>query len=376
MHREEVLQHFLENEVEKRRIENLLALEHFFQTSKDELAEEFKQSFKKICFSIKEQQTQMSKAPLGHITFSMLRTELLEGNHTYIIEGTDEAWFFDLQPFLATYDASWAFRFLDQLITELNERSKTFTGVITQSDIERIKLKEAKHYHQYIISLARYALPASIICPEYQALEKELTVEIRVGEYMDVSEVVYIEDHTVKDSEEVKAWLNEKLDDEYPYEVFSDLNLSLGNYESMDLRYAFFQKSNVSYSRMRHCMLVGANLKACQLVESDLSFSLIYEADFSYSQLQGAIFRQAEGASGLPDLTHWEMPGYLPVRFVGANLEGADFQQANLQGACFVEATIKGVDFTGANLTGAMFSKEAREHLTLEPHQESSIIWK
>lgn len=377
MQREKVYKHFLESEVEKRRIEKLLALEHFFQSSKDELAEEFRQSFKEICLSIRAQQIQMKKAPLGHITFSMLRTELLEGSHMYIVEGTDENWFFDLEPFLATYDASWAFRYLDQLVAELVEESKAFMGVITEADIEAIQLKEAAHYHQYIISLARYALPPSMItCPAYLDLEKEASVEIRVGEYRDISEVVYHEDHTVKDVEEIKAWLGEKEDEEYPFEVFSDLNLAGGDYEEMDLRYTFFQKSNLSRSNLRQCMLIGANLKACELVEGDVSFSSIYEADFSDSQLQGTSFRRVEGGGGLSDPDHWEMPGYLPVRFTGANLEGTDFQHADLRSACFVGATFKDTDFTGAKLERAMFSKEARDQLTLHPHQEASIIWK
>ena len=373
--REEVLQHFLENVVEKRKVENLRALEYFFQVSKDELAGEFRQSFRGICRSFKKQETQMSKGALGHITFSMLRTELLEGNHTYLVEGTDEDWFFDLEPFLATYDASWAFHFLDQLIVELSEQSKTFMGAITQPDIDSIKLMLAVHYHQYVISLARYAMPAVSACPEYVALDKELAVEIRVGEYLDTSEVVYMEDHSVKESEEIRAWLAEKLEDEYPYEVFTELNLSSGNYESLDLRYAFFQKSNLSASQMRHCLLVGANFKGSHLIETDLSFSSIHEVDFSNCQLQGAIFRQVEGASGLQEPPNWEMAGYLPVRFNGANLENANFSRANLQGACFVGANLKGVDFTGANLEKALFSNAAKDDLQLEEYQVSSIIW-
>lgn len=371
----EVLEHFLENVVGKRKVENLRALEHFFQVSKDELAGEFRQSFREICRSFKEQETQMDKEPLGHITFSMLRTELLEGNHTYLVEGTDEDWFFDLEPFLATYDASWAFRFLDQLIVELQEQSKTFMGAITQPDIESIKLMLATHYHQYVISLVRYAMPAVSNCPEYLALDKELAVEIRVGEYLDNSEVVYMEDYSVKESHEIKAWLAEKLEDEYPYEVFTELNLSSGNYESLDLRYAFFQKSNLSDSQMRHCLLDGANFKGSQLTGTDLSFSLIHEVDFSDGQLQGAIFRQVEGASGLQEPPNWEMAGYLPVRFNGANLENTDFTLAKLQGACFVGANLKGANFTGANLDKALFSNEAKEYLLLDEYQVASIIW-
>ncbi|MFJ8460804.1 pentapeptide repeat-containing protein [Lysinibacillus xylanilyticus] len=76
------------------------------------------------------------------------------------------------------------------------------------------------------------------------------------------------------------------------------------------------------------------------------------------------------------DRQKWEMPGYLPVRFTGANLEGADFELANLRGACFIGANVKNAHFEGANLEKAVFSKEAREHLKLDPFQTASVIWK
>lgn len=376
MHAEGVLQHFYETEVEKRRLKYLLALENYFQTSKDELAEEFKKSFQDICLQLQQQQAQQQKGPIAHIVFSMLRTELLGGSHHYLVEGTDEDWFFDLHPILATYDVSWAFRFLEQLIEELSLYSKTFMGAITQADIERIKLKEAAHFHQYVISLARYALPDIIRCPEYLALERAVTVEIRIGEYMDISEVVYSDDFSAKDTEEIKAWLDQKLEDEYPYEVFSNLNLSAGNYESLDIRYAFFQKTNLSHSQIRDCLLIGANFKDSLLIETDISFSAIHEADFSNSQLQGANFQHVKAASGLLDQDKWEMPGYLPVRFTGANLEGANFELANLKGACFLGANVKNTYFVGANLDKAVFSMEARDHLKLDPFQSANVIWK
>ncbi|MEG0578792.1 MAG: hypothetical protein RR490_02635, partial [Niameybacter sp.] len=228
---EGVLQHFYETEVEKRRLKYLLALEDFFQASKEELAEEFKKSFQNICLQLQQQQSLQQKGPIEHITFSMMRTELLEGKARYLVEGSDEEWFFDIHPIFATYDGSWAFRFLEQFVEELYSYNKTFMGAISKADIERVKLMEAASFHQYVISLARYALPDSMRCPEYLALGRTDVMEIRIGEYMDISEVVYSEDFSKKEIGEIKAWLDQKLEDEYPYEVFSNLNLSSGNYE-------------------------------------------------------------------------------------------------------------------------------------------------
>lgn len=371
-----VLQHFYEVEVEKRRLKYLLMLEDFFQASKDKLAEDFKMSFQKICQQLGEQQSLQQKGPIAHITFSMLRTELLEKNPHYLVEATDEEWFFDLHPLLTTYDAGWAHHFLEQYIQELSLYSKTFMGAITQADMERIKLQDAHHFHQYVLSLARYALPDIIRCPEYLALERDVAVEIRVGEFMDINEIVYSEDFASKDNEEIKAWLEEKLEGEYPYEVFSHLNLADGNYSDLDIRYAFFQKTNLTNCRLRDCLLIGANFRESRLIGTDLSFSSIHEADFSNSQLQDANFQQVQGACGLLDPQKWEVPGYLPVSFKNADLEGANFELANLRGACFIGANVKNTNFAGANLEKTIFSIEAKEYLKLDPFQTASIIWK
>ena len=375
MQAQEVLQHFYDTEVEKRRLKYLLLLENFFQASREKLAEEFQKTFQQICQQLGQQQTLQRKGAIAHITFSMLRTELLEGRHHYLVEGTNEEWFFDLHPLLTTYDAGWVYRFLEQYIQELGLYSKTFMGAITQADIERIKLQEAQHFHQYIISLARYALPDIIRCPEYLALERDMAVEIRIGEFMDLNEVVYSEDFTAKESAEVKAWLAEKLEDEYPYEVFNQLNLADEDYSGLDIRYAFFQKTNLTNCQLRECLLIGANFRDSQLKGSDLSFSVIHEADFSNSQLQGANFQQAQGASGLLDRQIWEMPGYLPVRFINADLEGANFELADLRGASFIGANVKNAQFAGANLEKAIFSRAAQEHIKLDPFQTASVIW-
>lgn len=373
---ETILQNFYEMEVTKSRENHLLALERYFQGSLDVLAEEFRNAFKTICSELCTQQVEREKEPIGHITFSLLRTELLERNPIYLVEGTNEDWFLDFKPIITFYDASWLLRFLFQQMEELRERSRTFLGVISEADLDSIMLKEVNHYHQYLISLARYALMDMDAFYEYVNLARHQIVEIRIGEYLDYSELVFKEDYTEKDLGEVKAWLNEKLENRYVFESFRELDLSHEDYSSLDLRYTFFQKSNLSNSKLREAILIGANFKNSELVNTDLSFSLIHEADFSHCHLQGANFLRAKGFSGLEQPTKWDKPGYVPVRFNGANLQGANFEQADLRGASFIGANLKDVNFTNAKLDRAIFSKEAKEFLTLDPRQIHSIIWK
>lgn len=376
MNREEALERFKEQEVKQRQLASLLALEAYFQTNKERLAEDFQRSFQTICRLIRNQQLVGEKKRIGHLSFSMLRTELIAGRSFYLVEATDKDWIFDQEPYLASYDASWAFSFLNGWISELAERMKTYMGTITLPDIERIKMEEAANYHQYVVSLARYALPRAVNCKEYIELEKEEELEIRIGEYFNCSEVVYKEDQTEKDSVEIKEWLEEKLEDEYPYEVFANLQLSEGDYEETDLRYTDFRKSDLSQSSLNGGLLIGANLSESNLMKSDLSYSFIHGANFSKTILKEANFFEAEGASGLVDSSTWERPGYLPVLFEGADLEGANFEGADVRGASFLGASLKNVNFKGANLSGAVFSKDVKNLLRLNAQQQSSVIWK
>lgn len=372
---ETIIQNFYETEVVKSRENHLLALERYVQGSIDVLVTEFKNSFKAICNELYKQQVETEKEPIGHITFSLLRTELLEGNAIYVVEGTNEDWFLDFKPIITFYDASWLFRFLKEQIEELRQRSKTFIGSISEAELDSILLKEVGYYHQYFLSLARYALSDMDTFYEYVNLERNQTVEIRIGEYLDVSELVFKEDYEEKDLEEVKVWFDQKLSNEYTYNSFKELDLSSGDYKSIDLRYTFFQKSNLSESNLRESILIGSNFKNSELINTDLSFSLIHEADFSNCNLQGANFLRAIGYYGLDQPTKWDKPGYLPARFIGANLQGANFEQADLRGANFVGANLKNTNFTNAKLDKAVFSIDAKEYLTLDPRQIVNIIW-
>lgn len=370
-----ILQHFYEVEVPQHRLRYLLALEDFFQTAKEQLTQQFQQDFQRICQELKQQQLQRQKEPLGHISFSLLRTELLAGRTLLLVEATNGEWFFDTKPIVTTYDAGWALRFLQDMMAELTRYSQTFNGMITQVELEAVQLQEVRHFYQYIVALLRYALTDIDRHPDFKALWCEPAIEIRVGELMDTSEVVYAADTSSRDAHEIKQWLEQRLEDEYAYEVFKQLDLSNGQYTQLDARYAFFQKSTLVNSSFAESILTGASFSDSHLSNTDFSFSTIHEVDFTNAQLQGANFHRAQGSAGLPDRQQWHMPGYLPVRFHGAQLDNANFTLADLRGADFQGASLQHAQFAGANLEGAIFSKESQDIVKLEPFQAMRVIW-
>jgi hypothetical protein len=194
MNREEALKQFKEDYVQKKRLEKILELNEYYENNKEKLALEFIESFKNICNKIEKIQIEEKKEAIGYITYSMLLTEIVEHNYVYIVEAFNKLWFLDNEECKVKYDASWAFNFLEELEVEMEAERKLYMSKITAADVEKIKLKEAKYYNCYIIELAKYALENIEELEEFNKLKREEKFQVRVGEYMDVSEIVYCEE--------------------------------------------------------------------------------------------------------------------------------------------------------------------------------------
>ncbi|WP_139488162.1 pentapeptide repeat-containing protein [Brevibacillus dissolubilis] len=385
------MEHFETTVVQPLLLEQLLALEAYFQEHKDELAVEFLASIQHICGEIRAMQAAGTKGKIGYITYSMLRIELLSGRPAYLIEAMNEEWLFDRTECQAEYLAEWAFRYLDEFTVRCEQAGKAYMGAVTAPDIEKIKLKEAAKFHQYVVALAQYALGrmnddvharhalaqgdgnsqaehantshpgAASPIPKhpwlFNQIELEDELEIRVGEYWDISEVVYKRDLCPKDSADTKQWLEEKEEDAYAYECFTGLDLSDGDYGEIDLRYTDFTGSDLSESNLHKAVLVGAKCRECRAAGADFSASLIHEADFSHSDLTGASFAYALGEGGMADPQEWEAPGFFPVNLSEAKLDDALFANASLRGAVFSKASLRGSSFADADGRGAIFTE-------------------
>jgi uncharacterized protein YjbI with pentapeptide repeats len=247
---------------------------------------------------------------------------------------------------------------------------------IEKADLEQLKLREATKYQYYVIALARYALKQASSLKELHEIAKENLFEIRVGEYFDFSEVVYKEDLRPKDPREIKMWLEKKEPRQYSYEVFRGLDLSNGDYEGVDLRYADLNGADISRSSLRRTILTGAKLTGATLEETDFSLADIFAADFKDCQLRGARFHEVNGGNGLKETTAGLLLGFDGVDFRGTNLEGADFEGADLSGADFTGANLAGVNFEEAELRGAIFSKDVKDSVVLDEEQRQAVIWR
>lgn len=373
MNRSETLELFVNEHVKKLSLEKILNLEEYYQKNKESLKKEFIESFLSICKKAD------NKENIGYITYSMLRTNLIENNKNYIVEVSDNTWFLDREKIISKFNSSFAFNFLKELEVELKELKKPYTK-IKDYDIENIVLKEATKYNEYIVSLARYSLKNIEEIEEFKKLDLNEEFEVRVGEFRDITETVFKIDTRKKNPYVVKTLFEEKdEDDNHSYEVYRDLNLKEGDFSNLDFRYADFRGSDLSKSNLRECVLTGVNFKDCILKNIDFRDASIYEVNFENSDLSGSNFSRVVGNNGLITTfmrEKWTMPGFEKVSFKNANLENVKFKNADLRGADFESANIKNTVFIGSDLRGAIFSSGSEKLLGLSENQKKNIIWR
>ncbi|MGM0501842.1 MAG: pentapeptide repeat-containing protein [Bacillota bacterium] len=376
MNKREALEYFYDNYAERTINRSLFAVEEYFNTHLDELIADFRASFKKMCCQVNQLQKTGKKGKIAYITYSMLRTSIADKSYVYLVEAQNEYWFCDQQIFQMEYDASWLFEFLEEAERKLQQQMNSYINPLAKTDIERITLQQAEKYNWYLIYLARYALKEVLKLEEYQNLARTQEFEVRLGEYRDLSEIVYKEDRKGKDAQKMKEWLEEKREYKYAYEVFQDLDLAEGDYIGIDLRYSDLSNSNLAASNLNHCTLLGTKFTNADLRRTDFSLAVIYEADFRNCDLRGAEFRYVLGFNGLIDKQEWKLPGFQRVDFRNADLAGANFEGANLQGAIFTGANLAGVNFKDADLTGSILPEKDLFQVELTTEQRQKIIVK
>jgi hypothetical protein len=347
MTRDEALQHFQEHYVKTVSQAKRLALEEYYQKHREELVVGFYDSLRQICRRIQAMQAGGEKGKIRYLHYAMLRTAILDQTYRWRIDAYDFRWYRDEQECSAEYDASWAFRFLSGFERELEEPRRRYVNQVTKVELKQIFLKETIITCYYVTDLARYALAQINLPREFGEFSRDLVLEVRAGEYFDISEVVYKEDTTEKEPREIREWLKAKKEHEYSYEVLSGLDLSAGDYEGIDLGYTDLRESNLAQSNLQSARLLGAKCTGANLQGANCSFVDFRAVDFSNCNLREADFYGASGPAGLNLENNYLMPGFNGVNFKGADLTGADLRDSDLRGAIFTEANLQDVNFEG-----------------------------
>ncbi len=319
-------------------------------------------TFRKFCLQIAEMQSSNQKEAIAFIHFSLLRSSMLDRSFCYLIEAYSEQWYADEIECTALYDASWAFAFINNA-EPLEAARKAYIQQIHAADVEQLLLKEVGVGHQFVAALFRSAIPLMVNLPEYAGIRKSDRLQIRMGEYQDVSEEVYSEDANPEHAEIIYAKLQSLQHAEGAYTSFKHTRFPPITLRQLDLRHADFSGSELHNSGFPDCNLAGTRWIGSHASHTDFSYSYIGDADFSNSELSGANFKYTNAAGLREGLIR--SPGITGLNFTHANLEGANFS-----GFLFDR-----VDFTHANLKDALFLEADKEKLGLSEQQKAVVRW-
>jgi hypothetical protein len=126
MNKTEAWEHFYTHYAQELSRVKLRELERRFQQQGETFILGFVESLQQICGKIKAMQLRNEKDKIGYLTYSMLRTAILDRRPVYLIEAFDKNWFLDSVECHFRYQPSWAWEGFYQLETELNEKLKLY----------------------------------------------------------------------------------------------------------------------------------------------------------------------------------------------------------------------------------------------------------
>lgn len=349
MNRRQALEHFKAGPLKEKGIEKMDQVNEYFKTHKEELLPDFIESFRRICIKIAEMQARGEKGEIGYITYSAMASNIAARNYIYVIDAYNTEWFYDEVECRDSYDVSWAFRFLDEFEEELEPQRKLYNDKITKEDMEQLRLEEFGIYNAVINDFIRYAMPYAAEIEEYKQIEKADILEVRAGPYKGASELMYKEDRRIKNSSEIKAWLESK-EGTYDYEILKGLDLSNGDYEGIDIQYGDLSKSNMKECKLKNGSFIGTKFIQTILTGANLEDATLDHADFTKSELKDANMKGVKGSR-----INFRDANMEKVNLVEALLIYADMRNVNLSNAVCIKAALKGACFDGANLENCNF---------------------
>lgn len=374
MTRDEALRHWQQTVVADKRMEQMLALHQVVMTERERLADEFIESFKRICVEIRRLQDQKRKGKIKYIQFAVLRNRILSGDHRCRIDAYDGQWYGDAEECAAEYDAGWILTYLEEFASCISQKSRMYVGKISPADVASIVRTETVWYMAYMIKLARYAMKQAVRTAEFAAIDKEDELYVHVGEYKDRSELVYRHDARVKESRELQEMFSAGTRTEYVYEVFSGLDFSGMYFKLLNFSFADFSESTLAGNLLWGCAFIGADFGGANLEGADLNNSIVHGASFRGANLRNCKLEEIQAGLTFPTQEQLHIPPFMETCFAGANLEDASFRGADVRGADFRGAVLKNTSFADADLEGAMFLAGDVQHLSLSEAQLQRIL--
>jgi len=351
--------------------EYLLRTESLFVNNRQTWVAHFAEQFLLTCDTIQKLQAEAGLPPVSYLEYTMLYSNF--ANRKYQAEIRvygDKSYLDKKQCIIGSYDISHIFGQFDNLWDELLKTRKRYVDLVSSRDVTTCMMKILPHFYSYLASIARSAIAECVDGVQFTDINKNEKFIINVGDYMALTENVYIENKT-KNAGELIAWFHENLPGKYIFGDYSGLDFSECNLQYLDFRYANFRSSILKQASLSNSSFERASFRYARMENCVLDNCCIHEADFSNTVLRNSSFISAKAKAGLVDDKEWQFVGFSPASFRDSDLTGADFTNADLTGADFSGAILIDTVFTDAVLDNAIFSNSVDQ---LSDKQKRSII--
>lgn len=257
----------------------LYALKRYYKQNCEQLSNEIIKAFKDLLTKAIRLQNDGGEDLICFIVFSGLRSSVYSDACLFRIDAYDKDFYADNKECCVKFEMSFIrdslLEFEEEIISGMNKSSIKLPSYV----IEALVIRESVKFFNIMHYLLRYTVTKIETLKELEALRSHEILDIRFGEYFDITHTIYQYDRRVLDPAATKAKLEKKTG--FHYESVKNIDLSNGNYDGVDLRFSDFSGCSFEGSSFRDCNLIGTSWRNCNLEN----------ADFSNSDLSGADFR-------------------------------------------------------------------------------------
>ena len=376
MRRSEALKHFEDEYTSPSFIEMNEKIDKYIEENRKKYTDAFVENFRILCNKIKSMQDEGKKGKIAYITYSFTIDNLQKESRDYEVQAFGTEWFLEEgEECKISYNVGWIYDFLDSTYDKLLEISKKYIGKINGADLDQVWKDGIILCDVRLLNFAKKAIKEAIKIEEFKAIDKEEVLEIRLGQKKGYNEIIHKLDTRVKDSKEIKRWL-ESGEESYSYSILQNLDLSGGNYKGITCHCSDFSGSNLSNSSFEGASLLesvfaksiikGVNFKKASLSGTDFTDTIIEKSNFQESYMSRSVVTRAQLIDCNLDKTKLYNADFsccsfkncrlTKTGFARANLENADLSGNNLKEAVFIRTKLTGADLSNTDLTGAQFT--------------------
>jgi uncharacterized protein YjbI with pentapeptide repeats len=376
MRRSEALKHFEDEYTMPSFIQMDEEMDKYIEENRKELTDAFVENFRTLCNKIRTMQDEGKKGKIAYITYCFTIDNLQKESRYYEVQAFGTEWFLEEgEECKISYNVGWIYDFLDSTYGKLLEISKKYIGKINGADMDQVWKRGIVFCDVRLLSFGKKAIKEAIKIEEFKAIDKEEVLEIRLGQKKGYTEIIHKIDTRVKDSKEIKYWL-EGGEKSYSYSILQNLDLSGGNYQGITCHNSDFSGSDLSNSNFEGASLIesvfvksiikGVNFRKSKLPESDFHDTIIEDSNFEESRLIDSDFRNSKiteckfinARCHDADFSNCTLKNNVlnNVKFGGVNFENSDLTDNDFKGSSFIYTNLKGANLSNSDLTEAEFT--------------------